>query len=60
MEWECCWAKKDILPEECPYIATGEEELYTSKERRVVEKCLECPRFRSDLQKLQETQSSSR
>lgn len=55
MEWECCWAKSEIVPEECPYIAEGEEELYSAHRRRVVEKCLECPRFRSDLLKLEES-----
>ena len=29
MNWECCWTKEEIAPEECPYIAEGEEELYT-------------------------------
>jgi signal transduction histidine kinase len=51
---ECCWTKKEITPEECPNISDGEEELYTSYKRRVVEKCLECPRFRADLQSLKE------
>lgn len=55
MEWECCWSKNEIAPEECPYIAKGEEELYTAQQRRVVEKCLGCPRFRNDLQAFRET-----
>ena len=54
MEWECCWAFQEIAPEGCPYIAEGEEELYTAHKRRVVEKCLECPRFRNDLLKFRE------
>ncbi len=54
MDWECCWAKSEISPEECPYIAEGEEELYTAFKRRVVEKCLECPRFRDDILKLRD------
>ena len=52
MEWECCWAKTEIAPEDCPHIAKGEEDLYASQQRRVVEKCLGCSRFRNDLQKL--------
>jgi len=54
VEWECCWAINEIAPEECPYIAEGEEELYTAHKRRIVEKCLECPRFRNDLLKFRE------
>lgn len=54
MNWECCWTKREITPEECPNIFEGEEELYSSHKRRVVEKCLECPRFRNDLQKIKE------
>jgi signal transduction histidine kinase len=55
VEWECCWSKNEIAPEECPYVAKGEEELYTALQRRVVEKCLECPRFRNDLQTFRES-----
>jgi signal transduction histidine kinase len=54
LNWECCWTKEEIAPEECPYIAEGEEELYTLRRRRVVEKCLECPRFAADLEKVRE------
>jgi len=50
LNWECCWAREEIAPEECPYIAEGEEELYASRSRRVMEKCLDCPRFAADLQ----------
>ncbi|MGD0844447.1 MAG: ATP-binding protein [Geobacteraceae bacterium] len=55
MDWECCWKKIEVTPEECPYIGEGEEELYTVHKRRVVEKCLECPRFANDLQSMQES-----
>ena len=54
MGWECCWHKKEITPGECPNIAEGEEDLYTSHRRRVMEKCLECPSFRNDLATMQE------
>ena len=54
MDWECCWAKREIVPDECPHIAEGEEELYTAYGRRVLEKCLECSRFKSDLLNLRE------
>lgn len=52
MDRECCWSRIEITAEECPYIGEGEEDLYTSHRRRVVEKCTECPRFKSDLARL--------
>lgn len=55
MEWECCWKKNEILHEDCPFIAQGEEELYSDLKRRVVEKCLECPRFRNDLDRFKKS-----
>lgn len=54
LDWECCWTKNEITPEECPYIAEGEEDLFGSLQRRVVEKCMECPRFKNDLQRMKE------
>ncbi len=54
MDWECCWATEEIGPADCPYIAEGEEDLYTAHRRRIIEKCLECPRFKNDLLKLRE------
>jgi signal transduction histidine kinase len=57
LDWECCWDKDEVTADECPYIAEGEEELYTSQKRRIVEKCLECPRFVKDLQRLQESRT---
>jgi signal transduction histidine kinase len=52
LDWECCWSRDDITPETCPYIGEGEEDLYTSHRRRVVEKCVECPRFKNDLARM--------
>lgn len=57
MDWECCWNKTEVTHDECPFIEEGEEELYASRKRRVLEKCLECPRMASDLKRLQETGS---
>jgi len=51
VDWECCWSKNEITPNECPFIAEGEKELYSVQKRRIIEKCLECPRFSSDLLK---------
>jgi len=52
LDWECCWNKEEISPEGCPYVGEGEEDLYTSHRRRVVEKCVECPRFKNDLARM--------
>jgi len=52
LDWECCWSKDEITPDACPYIGEGEEDLYTSHRRRVVEKCVECPRFKNDLARM--------
>ena len=49
MDWKCCWNKTIVTPEECPYIDEGEEELYSALNRRVIEKCLDCPRLADDL-----------
>jgi signal transduction histidine kinase len=54
LDWNCCWNKTEVTAAECPYITEGEEELYVSQKRRVVEKCLECPRFADDIRAMQE------
>jgi hypothetical protein len=54
LDWACCWNKTEVTPEECPFIAEGEEELYTSQKRRVIEKCIECPRFADDIRRMRE------
>ncbi len=58
MDWECCWHKNEISREECPYVGDGEEELYSSQKRRILEKCLDCPRFGADLHKLKQNDSA--
>jgi len=52
LDWECCWSRDEINPETCPYVGEGEEDLYTSHRRRVVEKCVDCPRFKNDLARM--------
>ncbi|WP_224963329.1 sensor histidine kinase [Geomonas subterranea] len=52
MDWECCWSRDQIEPENCPYIGEGEEDLLVSQRRRIVEKCVECPRFKNDLARM--------
>ncbi len=49
MEFECCWFNAGRSPLDCPNIGEGEEYLYTSHRKRLVEKCLDCPGFQRDL-----------
>ena len=52
MQSECCWTKEVITPDECQNISTDETDLYTSLERRFLAKCLECPLFVKDQERL--------
>ncbi|WP_041970922.1 sensor histidine kinase [Geobacter sp. OR-1] len=52
MNLQCCWRKDTISIEDCPFIEPGEESLLVSYDRRIVEKCLTCPRFASDLNEM--------
>jgi len=54
MEFECCWFNTDRNPLECPNIVEGEEYLYSSPRKRLVEKCLDCPAFQNDLARIPE------
>jgi hypothetical protein len=49
---ECCWTKEVITPDECQNISSDEIDLYTSLERRFLAKCLECPLFVKDQERL--------
>jgi signal transduction histidine kinase len=49
---ECCWTKEVITPDECQFISSEEKDLYTSLERRFLAKCLECPLFIRDQERL--------
>lgn len=59
MTWNCCWTKEHIEPEECPEIHEGEEDLLALAPRRIIEKCLACDRFRTDLRLLAEEEQPS-
>lgn len=54
MDFECCWFNPERNPIECPHIDDGEEYLYSSPRRRLIEKCLDCPGFQRDLASLPE------
>jgi len=51
---ECCWTKEVITPDECHSISADEAHLYTSLERRFLTKCIDCPLFVRDQERLTE------
>lgn len=55
MNWECCWNRDVIAPGDCPNIQAGDEDLLHSWHRRILEKCFDCPRFKSDLSRFRES-----
>lgn len=56
METECCWTKDVVTAAECPQVTAHEADLYDSLESRLPAKCLECPRFARDLERLSREQ----
>src|SRR5512138_2253079 len=54
MGYECCWFNSGRSLRECPNIGEGEEYLYSSPRKRLVEKCLDCPAFQRDLARIPE------
>jgi len=56
---ECCWTKEVITPDECHSISADEADLYTSLERRFLTKCIDCPLFVRDQERLTEEGSPS-
>ena len=52
MDCECCWNMDVIAQADCPEIGETERELLVSKRQRNLEKCYECHKFASDLNKL--------
>ncbi|CAH2032597.1 sensor histidine kinase [Trichlorobacter ammonificans] len=55
MDWECCWDRDIVAMGDCPNITEGDEDLLTSRARRVLEKCCECERFRRDLSRFNDS-----
>ena len=49
MDWECCWDKEVIAVEECSEFREGDEDILSSKRRRILEKCCDCDKFKLDL-----------
>lgn len=54
MYYDCCWFNPERNPLECPNIEEGEEHLYASPRKRLVEKCIDCQWFQQDLNRLGE------
>jgi len=52
MAYDCCWFNPARNPLECPNIEEGEEHLYASPRKRLVEKCIDCQWFQKDLDRL--------
>lgn len=55
MDWECCWDRDVIEIEDCPNIHEGDEDLLTSKRRRILEKCSDCEKFKRDLERFSDS-----
>ncbi|MDD2499399.1 MAG: histidine kinase dimerization/phospho-acceptor domain-containing protein [Geobacter sp.] len=48
-DWECCWDRDSIAMGDCPNIGEGDEDLLSSRSRRILEKCCECENFKRDM-----------
>ncbi|WP_367618998.1 histidine kinase dimerization/phospho-acceptor domain-containing protein [Pelotalea chapellei] len=55
MDWECCWDRDNIVMGDCPNIHAGDEDLLQSRNRRILEKCSECNRFKRDLSRFRDS-----
>jgi len=54
MGYKCCWFNPGRNIKECPNIEEGEEYLFTSPRKRLVEKCINCKAFQEDIEQLPE------
>ncbi|MEI6702759.1 MAG: ATP-binding protein [Deltaproteobacteria bacterium] len=55
MDWECCWDREVVAMGECPNIREGDEDLLSSRRRRVLEKCCDCDKFKRDLSRFRDS-----
>jgi len=53
VDWECCWNRDAVSSGECPNLREGDEDLLEFPQRRVLEKCCDCPNFRHDLERFE-------
>ena len=49
MDFECCWDRETVAMGDCPDIREGDEDLLSSRQRRILEKCCSCDKFKRDL-----------
>lgn len=55
MDWECCWDRDVVAMGDCPNITIGDEDLLSSRRRRILEKCCDCANFKRDLNRFRES-----
>lgn len=55
MDCERCWDKEIIEIKECPEFHEGDEDILSSRRRRILEKCSDCANFRRDLLHFEES-----
>lgn len=55
MDWECCWDRNVVAMGDCPNIGEGDEDLLQSQQRRILEKCCDCERFKRDLARFRDS-----
>lgn len=49
MDWQCCWGRESIAKDDCPNILEEDVDLLVSRQRRILEKCSKCSKFKNDL-----------
>ncbi len=54
-QWECCWDRDLLSLDDCPNLSEGDADLLCSRERRFLEKCCDCDRFKRDLSRFRES-----
>jgi signal transduction histidine kinase len=55
LDRECCWNQESISQEDCPEIDAGDEGLLVSRNRRILEKCCDCDRFKQGLARFRDS-----
>ena len=54
--WECCWDRDLTSLDDCPNLGAGDEDLLLSRQRRFLEKCCDCDKFKRDLSRFRESE----
>jgi|GEM_PF-7102185 len=53
--WECCWDRDLTSLDDCPNLGAGDEDLLLSRQRRFLEKCCDCDKFKRDLSRFRDS-----